>query len=102
MSFPKDSDVFSSFTVKSDQTTHYALALLQPVAHSLAEAATVSLKTNSEGLLLVQIMIDVAALRSSSGRVSTLQSTSSVNNIFVDFYLIPNKEDVEPDDSEQI
>jgi len=72
--------------VKSDQTSRYPLQYLQPAAKGLAEATTASLKTNSDGLLLVQMSIDLSTNRKDGGHFSA--PTSATVNAFVDFYIM--------------
>lgn len=77
VAYPNDSDVFTSFSVRAEQAAHYKLCYLAPAAKGLAEAATVSLKTNSEHLLLIQMSINLASV------------TSAPVTAFVDFYTAP-------------
>jgi hypothetical protein len=86
VSYQRDSDAFSNFSVKSDQTSRYPLQYLQPAAKGLAEATTASLKTNSDGLLLVQMSIDLSTNRKDGGHFSA--PTSATVNAFVDFYIM--------------
>jgi len=100
VSYAKDSDSFSNFSVKSDQTARYPLHYLQPAAKGLAEATTASLKTNSDGLLLVQMSIDLSSSRKDGHFAAP---TSAALSAFVDFYIMPLADlDAPPDDSEQI
>ena len=102
VSYSKDSDVFNNFSVKSDQTVRYPLALLQPAARGLGEATTASLKTNTDGLLLIQMSIDLSSARRDGSAL--LAPTSAVTNAFVDFYIMPlaTNDDSDADDSGQI
>ena len=59
ISYPKDCKSFSSFSVKSEQKVRYPMALLQPAQRGLSEATSASLRTNTDGLLLIQMSIDL-------------------------------------------
>ena len=87
VSYSKDSDVISSFAVSRHQIAHYALARLRPAIKGLGDATTASLKTNADGLLLIQMAIDV--------RTPHHGGSNATAKCWVDCFVVPLEDEEE-------
>lgn len=95
VSFAKGSDTISSFAVTEHQTARYSLAYLTPAAKGLSIATTASIKTNRDGLLLIQMAIDVGGGPSAAAGAPNLVVDGAAPAAFVDFYVVPLVDDLE-------
>lgn len=95
VSFAKGSDTISSFAVTEHQTARYSLAYLTPAAKGLSIATTASIKTNRDGLLLIQMAIDVGGGPSTAAGAPNLVVDGAAPAAFVDFYVVPLVDDLE-------
>jgi cell cycle checkpoint protein len=89
VSFAKGSDTLSSFAVTEHQLSRYSLAYLTPAAKGLGIASTASIKTNRDGLLLIQMAIDVGAVSAGAGAGAPNLISDATPAAFVDFYVVP-------------
>jgi hypothetical protein len=98
VSFAKGSDTISSFAVTEHQAARYSLAYLTPAAKGLHIATTASIKTNRDGLLLIQMAIDVGGGGVAAG-APNLVVDGAAPAAFVDFYVVPLVDDLEGEPS---